>query len=279
MSPFVGPIRRVDTAKSHYYVDGNKQRVPGVTTILSQGLPKAALINWAGKATAEYAVDHWNELTALEYSKRLKKLEGARYAERDSAANRGTEVHTRGEQLAQGEEIDVPDDIAGHVESYIQFLDEFRPSVILLEATVFSLRHGYAGTLDAVFQFDRPMPPHFPQEKPIILCDLKTNKSGIFGETALQLAGYRYADHYLDQDGAEQPMVEVDGCAAIHVRPDGYSLIPVIAGPQQLRDLLYAKEVRRFDSEARDLIGDPIVPPTRMRRRRLAIATDLEEVS
>lgn len=279
MGAYQGPIRRVDTAKGHHYVDANKQRVPGVTTILSGGLPKPALINWAANSTAEYAVDHWDELTELELSKRLKKLQGARYAERDAAANRGTEVHNRAEKLAAGEEVDVPDDIAGHVESYIQFLDEFNPTVILLEATVFSHKHGYAGTLDAIFQFNHPLPPHFTMEQPILLCDLKTNRTGIFGETAAQLAGYRYADVYVDKAGVEHPMVKVDGCAAIHVRADGYSLIPVIAGPQQHRSLLYAAQVKGFVDDSRDLVGDPITPPTRMQRRRLHIVTTLEEAS
>lgn len=272
MSPYKGPIRRVDTAKGHHYVDANKQRVPGVTTILSGGLPKPALINWAANSTAEYAVDHWDELRDLDPSKRLKKLQGARYEERDAAANRGTEVHELAEKLARGEEIVVPDPIAGHIESYVQFLDEFQPVVVLLEATVFSHRHGYAGTLDAVFEF--------PTLGQTLLCDIKTNRSGIFGETAAQLAGYRYADTYTDQDGAEQPMVEVDGCAAIHVRADGYSLVPVTAGPQQHRDLLYAAQVKRFVDESRDLVGDPLVPPTRLKRRRLEILpTQLEVAS
>jgi hypothetical protein len=91
------------------------------------------------------------------------------------------------------------------------------------------------------------------------------------------LAGYRYADVYVDSDGNEQPMIAVDGCAAIHVRSDGYSLIPVTAGPQQHRDLLYAAQVKRFVDESRDLVGDPITPPTRLRRRR--IETVLEEAS
>jgi hypothetical protein len=58
-------------------------------------------------------------------------------------------------------------------------------------------------------------------ECPRLLIDLKTNRSGIFGETALQLAGYRHADTYLDEDGNEQPMLEVDGCAAVHITADG----------------------------------------------------------
>lgn len=270
MSQFKGPIRRVETAKGHHYLDANQRRVPGVTTILSGGLPKPALINWAANSTAEYAIDHWDELLTLDPSKRMKKLQGARYEERDAAANRGTQVHDLAEKLARGEEIEVPDPIAGHVESYVQFLDEFNPKPILIEATVYSNKHGYAGTLDAIFEF--------PSLGKTLLCDIKTNRSGIFGETAAQLAGYRYADCYLDGDGDEQPMPVVDGCAAIHVRADGYDLIPVTAGPQQHRDLLYAAQVKRFIDESRDLVGNAVTPPNRMKRRRLE-AIDIQETS
>jgi hypothetical protein len=271
MTKYVGPIRRVDTAKGHHYVDANRHRVPGVTTITGDGLPKKALINWAANATAEYTIDHWTELGAMAPSERLKKLQGARYEDRDQAANRGTEVHKLAEQLITGAEVEIPEELAGHAESYVHFLDEFNPQPVLIEGVVFSHKHGYAGTLDLIADFSTLGKR--------LLVDVKTNRSGIFGETALQLAGYRYADTYLDQDGTEQPMLEVDGCAAIHVRADGFDLIPVTAGPQQHRVLLYAQQIRQFDSESRDLVGSPVTPPGRLQRRRLEIVRDLEAAS
>jgi hypothetical protein len=53
VSRYTAPIRRVDTAKGHYYRDATGQRVPGVTTIIGDGVPKPALINWAANAAAE----------------------------------------------------------------------------------------------------------------------------------------------------------------------------------------------------------------------------------
>jgi hypothetical protein len=263
---YVAPIRRKDTAKGHYYMDAEGTRVPGVTTILSGGLPKPALINWAANSTAEYAVDHWDELTSLSTSQRLKKLQGARYEEKDRAANRGTEVHALAEKLVRGEEIEVPDELTGHIESYCRFLDEFEVEPVLIEATIMSHKYGYAGTLDLVADF--------PTLGKRLLCDIKTNRSGIFGETALQLAGYRYADVYVDGDGAEAPMVEVDGCAAIHVRADGADLIPVIAEEKQLRQLRYAQQIAEFDKTSRELVGAPIPPPSSKPRRRLEIVAE-----
>lgn len=270
MTKYTAPIRRVDTARSHYYVDANGERVPGVTTILSEGIPKPALINWSANSTAAYAVDHWDELSGLTPSARLEKLKGARYAEKDAAANRGTEVHNLAEPLARGEEVEVPDALAGHIESYIQFLEEFAVRVVLLETTCMSHKYGWAGTFDAIFEFPNGL-KGLPMPCPRILVDLKTNRSGIFGETALQLAGYRYADTYVDEDGNEQPMLEVDGCAAVHITADGAYLIPVIAGEEQLRQLRYAKQVAEFTKVSRDLVGAAIEPPGRTPRRRLEL--------
>jgi hypothetical protein len=259
---FVGPIRRVDTAKSHHYVDADGRRVPGVTTILGGGLPKAALINWAGNATAGYAIDNWAELTKLPPSERLQRLQKGRYEDRDKAANRGTEVHKLAERLITGAEVPIPEELAGHAESYVQFLDEFEPQPVLIEGTIYSIKYGYAGTLDLIADF--------PTIGKRLLVDIKTNRTGIFGETALQLAGYRYAETCIIDDTA-CPMVEVDDCAAIHVRADGFDLVPLVVGPQQFRDFLYAQQIKRFDDESRDLIGSPIDPPSRVQRRRLEI--------
>lgn len=260
MSSFTPPIRRIDTAKGHRYEDADGRKVPGVTTILSNGLPKAALINWAANATAEAAVDQWDELTELSPSKRLNELKKARYADRDKAARRGTEVHRIAEHLIKGEEVEVPDEIAGHVEAYVSFLDAFQPSPVLVEAVVMSHKYGWAGTLDLIADF--------PTLGKRLLVDVKTTRSGVFGETALQLAGYRYADTYLDGD-AERPMLAVDGCAVVHVRADGYDLVPVTADEVQLRGLRYVKCVAEFVDTSRDLIGNPVPPPNSAPIRRL----------
>lgn len=270
---YTAPIRRVETAKGHYYKDAHGNRVPGVTTFTDGGLPKKALINWSANATIEYAIDHWDQLGKLTPSARMKKLQGARYEVKDTAARRGTEVHALAEQLLAGEEVEVPDELAGHVESYVQFLDAFQPQPVLVEFAVMSHTYGYAGTGDSILDFPNGL-KGFDMPVPRLLCDIKTNRSGIFGETALQLAGYRYADVYLDENGDEQPMIEVDGCAAIHVRGDGCDLIPVIAEQRQHRQFLYAQQIYEFDKEARDLVGAPILPPTKTTRRRLEIVKE-----
>jgi hypothetical protein len=252
---FTPPIRRKDTARGHHYVDATGARVPGVTTILGDGVPKPALINWAANATADAAINRWDELADMPMAARLKTLQGARYAEKDAAANRGTEVHALAEKLVKGEAVQAPDEIAGHVEAYARFLDEFKVTPVHIEFSVASHRHGYAGTGDLIADVITTDGPRR------VLLDLKTNRSGIFGETALQLAAYRYADVLIDEHG-EHPMPTVDACAAIHIRGDGYSLIPVTAGPTEHRIFLYAQQVAGFTKHGRDLVGAALTPPT-----------------
>lgn len=258
-------IKRVNRGKSHHYIDDETgDRIPGVTTILSDGLPKPALINWSANATAEAAVDRWDELSAMAPSVRLKTLQGARYADRDRAANRGTAVHDLAERLAQGERVTVPEELAGHVESYVRFLDEFDVQPVLIERTVYSRRNHYCGTFDLIAEL---LDPEDPEPDPALrrretwLLDIKTNRSGIFGDIALQLAAYRHADVYIDDDGTEAPMPQVQRVGAVHVRADGYDLIPVEAGPLQWRQFLYVQQVAEFVSTSRDLVGAPVTSP------------------
>ena len=256
MSRFVAPIRRVDTAKGHHYKDAVGARVPGVTTIIGDGVPKPALINWAANSTAEYAVDRWDELASLGPAAKLKRLQGARYEVKDTAARRGTEVHAAAELLIAGKDVKVAEEIAGHVEAYARFLDEFKVEPLHVEFSCISYKWGYAGTADLCARV--VIPDKGPKT---LLMDLKTTRSGVFGETALQLAAYRDPDVWVI-GGDEIEPVEVDYCAAIHVRGDGYDLVPVEVGEQEHKDFLYAMRVGQFSDRSRDLIGAPIIAPT-----------------
>lgn len=269
-------IVRNDNGRNHSYTDlETGDRVPGVTTLMGDGLPKKALINWSANATAEYAIDNWDELSKLAPSARLKKLQGGRYESKDTAANRGTQVHKMGERLIAGEAVVVPDLLRPYVDSYVRFLDEFQLRARHVEAVVYSDAHRYVGTLDIfgdVLLPDMPEYDHLPRDDDGFVCDAlidaKTNRSGIFGETALQLAGYRFAD-FMQPDPRDPesafPMPEVAWTGALWIRPGGYSLVPVTAGEEQHRALLYVQQTGLFDKGARDLIGEPIEPPTASR--------------
>lgn len=247
-------IKRINNGRGHWYkIDGRK--ADGVTSLLSDGLPKPALLPWGIKSVAEYAADHLDRLVEMQPMGReaiVAALKQAPYTDRDRAAKRGTEVHGLAEKLINGEEVDVPDELAGHVESYVRYLDEWKPTPVLVEATVASRRWGYCGTLDAVYDL--------PDGRRII-GDIKTSRSGIFPEIVLQLAAYRYAEVYLDGDD-EKPMADVGITHAqgIWVRADGYDVYDLPADEQAFNKFLHVATVARWAKSSRGLVGEAVRP-------------------
>jgi hypothetical protein len=259
-------IRRVNHGRGHSYVDTDTgQKIPGVTTVTKNGIPKPALNEWMVSTTIDYALDNWDALTRKPLSVRAKELAKARYAERDAAGNKGTAIHKLAERLVQGERVAVPDELADHVRSYVRFLDEFDVQPILVERPVILHKYGVCGTFDLIADLidpDDPEPDPDLRRRETWLLDLKSSRSGVFGETALQLAPYRFADAWLDDDGTEHDMPIVDRAGAIHIRADGYDLIPLDVDEERLRDFLYVQQVARIVAESRDWVGEPITSPT-----------------
>lgn len=259
-------IQRRNNGKGHTYVDTlTGTRVPGVTTIVNKGLPKEALINWAVNSTIDYALDNWDSLSADPISVRIKRLQQARWEATNEAARKGTQVHRLGERLVEGHEVRVPEGLEGYVEAYVRFLDDFDVQPVLVERTVVHHQHRYCGTFDlAAYLIDEEDSETDLElvRRNLWLLDLKTGKkSGIFGDVALQLAPYRYADAYLDDAGDEQPMPEFDRTGVVHIMPNGYDLVPVTAEELQFRHFLYVQQTGGFLEGSRDLVGEPIIPP------------------
>lgn len=246
------PTRRINRGRGHSYVlDG--QPCDGVTTILSKALPKPALVGWAARSVAQLVCDRREILQQLSDEEIMDLLKGAPYRDRDAAANRGTEVHNIAEKLARNEKVDVPEHIVGHVDAFLAWDHAFNPTWLYSEATVINRRYRMMGTLDAIVDM-----PSFGR----VLLDVKTNRSGPFGEVALQLAGYRNAEVILKPDGTEVPMPEVDLSAVLWLTADGYELIPFEVGESEWRTLLYLQQVARWiDTRERNVKGYAVSPP------------------
>jgi hypothetical protein len=234
-----------------YRLDGEK--VDGVTTVLGNGIPKEALVPWASKVCATIVRDKWDALGDMQPDERFDFVKGAPSRDRDRGARRGTEVHGYAEQIINGQDVDVPDELVGHVDAYIKFLGDFDVHPILVEAVLGNRAHRWMGTLDLVADLNDGLR---------WLLDIKTTRSGIFPETAVQLAAYRNAEFYLDAAGHEQPMPAVQKVGAIWVRADGYDLIPVDAGPDVYRIFRHAQQIARFQTvTSKTVVGDAIQPP------------------
>lgn len=256
-------IRRVDRTfrgkpTHHYLIDG--QRADGVTTLLDKGLPKPALLPWGIKSVAEYAADHLDLLLQMQPMGReaiVSALKQSPYTERDLAAKRGTEVHALAEKLARGSEIDVPEELSGHVASCIQFLDDWQVEPLVNEAVVASRRWGYCGTLDLIGRLP---------DGSVAILDYKTNRSGIFGETALQLAAYAHAEVYLDHDGNERPVADlgITKGYGVWLRADGYAVYELPIDEASFKVFTHVMYLARQTDRIKKFVGEPCDPPSAM---------------
>lgn len=244
-------LKRIKAGRGHRYtLDG--KRVTGVTTLIKKGLPSPGLVGWAARTVAEYAHDidpsTLDILRTMGRDAFVNNLKGFPNYMRDSAAQRGTEIHDLLVPLSQGIEVDVPDHLAGYVESCVAFLDEWRIKPILTEVVVANRTHKYAGTLDVVAAL--------PDAR-VVLFDYKTGKN-IYPEVALQLAAYRHAEIYVGADGREQWMEDVGITAgyAVHIREDGYEVIPAETGKDVFGAFLKVAEVARITDAMDGWIGE-----------------------
>jgi len=139
------------------------------------------------------------------------------------------------------------------VDAYLKFVEDWKPTELLVEATVINRTLRYMGTLDLIADL---------QDGQRWLIDWKTGASGIWPETALQIAAYRHAETYLLPDGGEADLPSVDATGALWLRADGYDLIPVRAGWDEFRRFQYAQQIAEFVAMPREeTIGEAMEPP------------------
>jgi hypothetical protein len=242
--------KNATTARSgQRYYSWRGERYWSVTTILGGGLPKPALINWAKKFTATYAVENLDKLTKLlepdtdgevDREGAIDWLKNAAFRDRDRAADLGTLVHAATEAYVLGKPYPAwPPLVKPRMLAFEQFLKDFEPEYSATEASVYNRTQRYAGTLDAIATIDDRT----------ILLDTKTSKKAIYPDVALQLAAYRFAEFIGLPDGSEEQMHPVTGCAALRLGEDDYELIDVRADRDVFQVFLFVREVFRWTSE------------------------------
>lgn len=246
------------TPKGHYYkLDG--RRVSGVTTLINSGLPKPQLIDWAARTVAEYVADNPGDIASLREAGRdelVAFLKVRHNAIRDAAGARGTEIHDYAQQFLDGaDDLEVPAELLGYVEACVAFMDDWRVQPVLVETPVAHRVWQYCGTLDLVADV-------YDGTRRII--DWKSARSGIWGETGLQLAGYANAEFYLDADGNEQPMagLNITNGLAVWLRPDGYDAYETRTDADAFKKFQHVTAVARLAKTLKaDLIGPALPHP------------------
>lgn len=228
--------------KSHAYkLDG--ERLPGVTTLTGAGLPKPFLVGWGINSVSRYAASHLDEMWAMRGMGEEAVFQALRqkpYTDRNEAGARGTTIHAYAERLMRGDDVDVPPELLPWVEAVVAYLDEFKPTPVLQEVAVGSRKWKYCGTLDDVSDF--------PDGRRRIV-DYKSGK-GIYDDGALQLAAYANPECvYRDPlTGEERSIGDLGICEEgyqVHIRPEGYEVVPFYVGPEVLQAFLRVAWVGR----------------------------------
>lgn len=239
-----------------YRHPGTGEEFASVTTIL-KAAPKPALVPWAAKMAAEFAVDNLDQVAALLKSGQrqaaIDLIKGSPYRSADKAADLGSAIHARVEAHILGTPIlKAPAEQQPFMDQFERWLTDFDPTFDAAEVTVLNRTHGYAGTLDMIATI---------KGLGCLLIDVKTGK-GIYGEVGLQMAAYRYGEAAMLRSGYEEPLDAVDGCAVLHLRSDKCDLIPVRADGVVFDAFLAIKKVWEWEQGlSRDVVGQVIAPP------------------
>jgi hypothetical protein len=233
--------RRYGRSGHGYTLDGEK--IDGVTSVLD-ALPKQ-LKQWAADTAANYAVEHWDELTGETLTKRLDRI---RYAHRDvigAAALRGKDIHTAGEAIVTGQAVEIPEELRGPAEAYARFLDLWGIEPVAIEATICNTTHRYGGRGDLWCRIGA-------RGNAYAYVDIKTGKN-IYESVVLQACAYDNADLWQpDGPDSEERYVPVDLVYVAHVLPDDVRMVPVRGvatpkpGPAEFRQFLYVQQTSRW---------------------------------
>lgn len=248
------------------------ERYFSVTTIIDGGIPKPALMGWAVKQTAIYAIEN-HELLRLHIAKDLddngklpapgadgkiasegcmeayKLLWNSRWAKAQKAADLGTYIHEAIEAYVLDQPHgEWPADAAPYLENAVRFLTDFGVLVESVEASVYNRTQKYAGTLDMIATINGER----------WLIDFKTG-SGVYPEAALQMAAYAHAEFIGKPDRSEEPMPKIDHAAVVHLQPDGYKVIPAKITDAVFSYFMYAREVFRWcEFDQKEALADPV---------------------
>ncbi|MFI9123867.1 PD-(D/E)XK nuclease family protein [Streptomyces bikiniensis] len=234
--------------------DDGRIKVPGVTSVVGME-PKPFLVFWAAKEAANAAVENWDVVSTLverDPAGAVDYLKNAHRRKSKAASDLGSACHDLFERLARGETIHerhIHVDLKPYARHFREFLDEVQPEFLHLEETVWSDEHAVAGSFDAIAKVDGDL----------VVLDWKTSKS-VYESVALQLSAYRYADRIiLAETGESIPMPELAGGAVLHVRPEGWSLVPVKCDREVFDTFLALRSVFEWDRDGKkSVVGKPI---------------------
>ena len=275
----VGVARIPRRSRAGYYrchVTGEYLR--SVTTILSMGSPKPALVHWAGNLVAETAMDNLPYLVKASRRNSVQAYDWLRRAhtrKKDERADLGTAVHDLVEAHVLG--TPVPEDVASDpelrpfLEHFHRFVDDFEVTFEASEMVVANYTDAYAGTLD--FLLRSPC----IADGALLMGDTKTggelDVKGVYPEAGVQMSAYANAEFGWMRNGDRVPFPDDvhDVGVVLHLRPEGYRLVPVRCGADVFAAFKHIRHVADFNSElSPHVVGGALPVPTNTTRKAAA---------
>lgn len=282
--PCAGSGRMVGTARiprrsarGYYRCHVTGEDLMSVTTLLGKGSPKPALVPWAGNLVAETAMDNLPYLVKASRNVEASReaydwLRRAHTRKKNERADLGSAVHALIESHVLGtpvpEEIENDRELAPYLGHFRRFVEDFAVTFEASEMVVANYTQQYAGTLDYLLRS-----PHIAGGA-LLMGDTKTGGElgvrGVYPEAGVQMAAYANAEYAWMRDGERVPFPadEVhDVGVVLHLRPEGYRVIPVRCGPELYEAFTYIRRVAGFNTDlAPHVVGDALTPPTQTRK-------------
>jgi hypothetical protein len=240
------PANAHATEQGRYYVHPlSGETWPSVTNCLDTAVNKPALVPWAAKVTAEYALEHLPELVRRARRDREQLLKDVKAQVRfvkDTAADLGSRVHAYAEAHVLGKAVEDDPEVEPFATQLLAWfttmgirLDPEKGDVVAAEATIINRTHGYAGTGDLWVNLRiAPDLSWSPRKRWLWLIDYKTSSTrpatSVYPEHGMQVAAIANAETLLLDDGTEvEPPGPIAGTAVLNLRTRGYALMPVPA--------------------------------------------------
>ena len=227
--------------------------LPSVTSILNIVDKSGALVGWAKRETAACAVRNLDMLAEMRQAggdaAAVNWLKAIPDYQRDTAADIGTRVHALAESTAKGIPVTPTDEERPFLAAFQRFLDEWQPRYLATEEMVASLTHRYAGTLDAIVEMAGK----------VWMLDTKTG-TGVYPETALQLSAYGGAE-FIGRPGDPKryAIPPITAYAVLHLRPEGYRLVPYNVDRGTFEAFLHARSLFEWrETQAPKVMGQPL---------------------
>jgi hypothetical protein len=210
-------------------------------------------------------------------------LKRAHVRKKDERGDVGTAVHKLVEAHVLGTpmpaELLTDSELSPFLDHFLTFVEEWQVTFEASEMVVGNVEEGYAGTLDYLLRsplIAAALSAYLGVDVPastVLMGDTKTggelDVKGVYPEAALQMAAYRKARVAWLRDGSRVPMPAAFTTGVVlHLRPEGYRLIPVVCDDDVFAAFLVIKQAAEWASGlSKTVIRPALTLPTTVTER------------